>query len=257
MNKMNPHINAFILDDEPNNINLLKKVLQKHCAHVNIIGTETDSESGIKLIQDLQPELVFLDIHMPNLSGFEVLKELEPVEFEVIFVTAFGEHALEAFDYHAIGYITKPIHPERLVAAVQNAQERIHQRKTTANIFSFLQNKMNEPVEGKMALATMSGMIFVNKEDIMYCESNRNCTNFYTIQGKKLVVSKQIGEYEKLLADTSFVRIHDQYIINLKYASEYIKGRGGEIKLNNDITLPVSAGRKDNLLGHFERWLKR
>jgi two-component system LytT family response regulator len=194
---------------------------------------------------------------MPNLSGFEVLKRLEPVKFEVIFVTAFNEHALEAFDYQAIGYITKPIHPERLMKAVQAAQEKIQLKKTTENIFTLLQNKLSETSDSQMALATMHGMIFIQQEDIVYCESNRNCTNFYTNQGKKLVVTKQIGEYERLLTDTHFVRIHDKYIINLKYASEYIKGRGGEIKLKNDIILPVSVGRKDNLLAHFERWLKR
>ncbi len=254
---MSQHLNTIILDDELNNIKLLNRMLQKYCPQVIVAGTETDAELGLKLIESIKPELVFLDINMPNLNGFELLKKMEPVSFEVVFVTAFSEYAIEAIEYRAIGYITKPIHPEKLILAVQNAQERITQKNTTSTIFSLLETKINRTEENKIPLTTMNGMIFVNKEDIIYCESNGNCTNFYMAQGNKMVVSRQLGEYEKLLPDANFVRIHDKYIINLKYVNEYIKGRGGEIKLNNIVTLPVSASRKDNLLAHFDKWLKR
>ncbi len=254
---MSKHLNCFILDDELNNVNLLKKVLHKHCPQVTVIGEETDSEKGLKLIEELQPDLVFLDINMPNLSGFELLKKLEPVSFEVIFVTAFSEYAVEAFEYHAIGYITKPILDEKLILAVENAEERIKQKKTNSSIFSLLETKLNQAEETKIPLSTLNGMIFVNKEDIIYCESSGSYTNFYTAEGKKIMVSKQLGEYERILPEGYFVRIHDKYIINLKYVNEYIKGRGGEIILNNKITLPVSNNRKDNLMARFDKWLRR
>jgi two-component system LytT family response regulator len=254
---MNQEINCIIIDDELNNVNLLKKMLQKYCTDVHVIGTETDAIKGVSLIDDLKPDLVFLDIQMPKLNGFELLKKLEPINFELIFVTAFAEFAIEAFEYHAIGYITKPVLSEKLITAVKNATEYILKEKNRDNVFSLLEARMHQSEETKIPLSTLNGLIFVTKEDIMYCESSGNYTNFHTKEGKKIMVSRQLGEYDKLLNDTYFVRIHDQYLINLKYVTEYIKGRGGEIKLNDHITLPVSVHRKDIFLARFDKWLKR
>ncbi len=254
---MGKTINCIIIDDELNNVSLLKKMVERHCPDATIIATETDPLKGLKLIEELQPDLVFLDIQMPKLSGFEVLKKLEPIAFEVIFVTAYTEFAIEAFDYHAIGYVSKPIVTDKLKAAVERAAERIHHKSSTDNIFSLLESRIQQNEETKIPLSTMSGLLFVTKEDIMYCESNGNYTTFHMKDARKIMVSRQLGEYEKLLNDSYFVRIHDKYIINLKYVTEYIKGRGGEIKLNNMITLPVSANRKDTLLARFDKWLKR
>jgi len=247
----------MLIDDELNNISLLRKMLQKHCPDVNVIATETDAIKGLKLIEELQPELVFLDIQMPKLNGFEVLKKLEPIHFEVIFVTAYAEFAIEAFDYHAIGYVSKPVASDKLKASVDRASERIREKKSTENIFSLIEHRIHQNEETKIPLSTMSGLLFVTKEDIMYCESSGNYTSFMMKDGRKIMVSRQLGEYEKLLTDAFFVRIHDKFIINLKYVTEYIKGRGGEVKLNNAITLPVSVNRKDNLLSRFDKWLKR
>ncbi len=250
-------IKCILIDDEPNNIKVLRHILAKHCPLVEVIASETDAEIGLQLINSLQPDLVFLDIEMPNLSGFELLKKIEPIQFEVIFVTAYAAYAIDAFEYHAIGYVTKPIDNARLLLAVNNAYNRIMEKNTTSNIFSLLDARIHQSEETKIPLKTLNGMIFVNKEDIIYCESSGSYTHFYTSESKKLIVSKPIGEFEKSLPEGYFVRIHDKYIINLRYVNEYIKGRGGEIKLNNIITLPVSATRKDNLLARFDRWLKR
>ena len=253
----NHPIQSLIIDDEPNNINLLQNMLRKHCPEVTVTSTESDALKGLKLIEALQPALVFLDIQMPKLNGFELLKKLEPIHFEVIFVTAFAEFAIEAFDYHAIGYVSKPIAAKKLKEAVDRAKLRIEEKQSKENIFSMIESRMHQQEETKIPLSTMTGLLFVNKEEIMYCESSGNYTYFFMKDGKKIMVSRQLGEYEKLMTDTFFVRIHDKYIINLKYVTEYIKGRGGEIKLNNLINLPVSINRKDNLMARFEKWLKR
>lgn len=254
---MSRNLHCIIIDDEQNNVILLEKMLERHCPQLHVIASETDPEQGLRQIKKLQPELVFLDINMPGLNGFELLKKLEPVSFEVIFVTAFSEFAIEAFEYHAIGYLTKPIIDEKLLNAVHNAEVRIAQKNTTSSIFSLLEAKMNYPEETKIPLSTLNGMLFVNEVDIVYCESSGSYTNFHLVDGKKLMVSKPIGEYEKLLSSGNFVRIHDKYIINLKFVNEYIKGRGGEIKLQNAVTLPVSANRKDHLMSRFDRWIRR
>ena len=140
---------------------------------------------------------------------------------------------------------------------MQHAQEKILKNKTNDTILSILQTKIKPTEEEtKIPLVTFNGLLFVTKTDIIYCESNGNYTIFYTLDGKKITVSRQLGEYEKLLTDTCFIRIHDKYIINLQCMTEYIKGRGGDVKLNNGITLPVSANRKQDLLARFEKWLK-
>ena len=254
---MDKKLRCILIDDELNNVVLLEKIIFRKCHQLIVVDTETNPLAGLKLIEELQPDLVFLDIKMPGLNGFELLKKLEPVKFEVIFVTAFSEFAMEAIEHQAIGYLTKPILDDKLLKAVHNAEERILQKNTTANIFSFLETKMNHPQQIKIPLSTLNGMIFENEEDIIYCESNGSYTNFYTAQGKKLIASKPLGEYEKTLPEGYFVRIHDKYIINLRYVNEYIRGRGGEIKLNNVVMLPVSANRKEQLIARFERWMNR
>jgi two-component system LytT family response regulator len=254
---MTEQFSSIIIDDEINNIQLLKKILHRHCTQIRVIGEESDAENGVTLIEKLQPDLVFMDINMPKLSGFEVLKKLEPMTFEVIFITAFDEYALQAFEHHAIGYVTKPIDEIKLINVVEHAQQRILQKIRSENIFSLLASKMNQPEQSKIPLSTLNGLIFINEEDLMYCESLGNYTIFHTVHGKKITVSKRIGEFEKSLPSGSFVRIHDKYIINLKFVDEYVKGRGGEITIHKTTILPVSANRKDNLLSVFNKWMNR
>lgn len=254
---MTEQFSSIIIDDEINNIQLLKKILHRHCTQIRVIGEESDAEHGVILIEQLQPDLVFMDINMPKLSGFDVLKKLEPLTFEVIFITAFDEYALQAFEHHAIGYVTKPIDESKLIDVVKHAQQRILQKIRSENIFTLLATKINHPEQSKIPLSTLNGLLFINEEDMVYCESQGNYTIFHTVQGKKITVSKRIGEFEKSLPGSSFVRIHDKYIINLKYVDEYVKGRGGEITINKINILPVSVNRKDYLLSVFNKWMNR
>jgi two-component system, LytTR family, response regulator len=250
-------LNCMILDDESGNVQLLKNMLSLHCPQLTIIAAETDARKGIALIKELQPELLFLDVEMPYLNGFETLKNLEPVNFEVIFVTAYSQYAVEAFDVHATGFITKPVNTEKLVAAVQTATQRIEQKSINKNLFSLLELNSKQASPQKIPLSTTTGLVFVKITDIMYCESSGNYTNFFMHDGKNILVSRQLGEYEKLLPDTDFIRIHDKYILNLSFIKEYIKGNGGEVILENGKELPVASRRKDDFLSRFEKWIKR
>jgi two-component system LytT family response regulator len=250
-------INSIILDDEPRNVKLLQQILQQHCSQIQILATETDAKKGIALITELQPQLLFLDIEMPHMNGFETLKQLEPVNFEVIFVTAYGKYALEAFEHQAAGYVTKPINTEKLIAAVSAATQRIEQKSINKNLFSLLEANTRNASPEKIPLSTNNGLVFVKLADIMYCESNGNYTNFFLRDGKYIVVSRQLGEYEKLLPEASFTRIHDKYIIHLTFIKEYIKGSGGDVILENGKELPVASRRKDDFLSRFEKWIKR
>ena len=248
---------CVIIDDEAKNIKLLQNMLQVHCVDVKILATDTIAKNGVLLIEELQPQLVFLDIEMPHLNGFDLLKKLEPVNFEVIFVTAFSNYAVEAFEHRATGYITKPINAEKLVTAVNTASKRIEERNINKNLFSLLEQNTRHITPDKIPLSTSNGLVFVKLADIMYCESSGNYTNFYLSDAKKIMVSRQLGEYEKLLSETSFIRIHDKYIIQLAYIKEYIKGSGGSILLENGQEIPVATRRKEEFLARFEKWIRR
>jgi two-component system, LytTR family, response regulator len=250
-------IDAIIVDDEVNNIAFLKSLLQENCPAIKIIETTNRADIGLQMISVLEPQLVFMDIDMPGMTGFELLKKLEPLKFEVIFVTAYNQYALEAFDFNAIGYVTKPIATEKLITAVEKASKKIADQKYTEQIFSLLENVQSKKTGDKVALPTLQGLQFIAVNQIMYCESSGNYTNFFLVNNSKIMVSKQLGVCEKLLPADTFVRIHDKHLINISAIKEYIKGNGGEVVLENGTKLTVSARRKNELLSRFEVWLKK
>lgn len=249
--------NCIIIDDEAKNIKLLQNMLQMYCPSVNVLATDTEAKNGLLLIGEMQPQLVFLDVEMPHLNGFDLLKKLEPVNFETIFVTAYSHYAVEAFEHHATGYITKPINTEKLIAAVNTATKRIEEKNINKNLFTLLEKNTQAAAPDKIPLSTSNGLVFVKLAEILYCESSGNYTNFYLNDGKKIMVSRQLGEYEKLLPEINFTRIHDKYIINLSFIKEYIKGSGGDVVLENGKELPVASRRKEEFLARFEKWIKR
>ena len=252
------NLTCIILDDESRNVLLLKNLLGMYCPQVNIVATETNAQRGLALMKELQPQLIMLDIEMPHINGFEMLKQLEPVNFEVIFVTAYSHYAVEAFEHHAIGYLTKPINSEKLVAAVNTAAERIEQKAFSKNLFSLIESTTKPAAALKIPLSTTNGLIFVKLADIMYCESSGNYTSFFLAsESKPILVSRQLGEYEKLLPESEFIRIHDKYIINLGFIKEYLKGSGGDVVLENGREIPVASRRKEDFLSRFEKWIKR
>jgi two-component system LytT family response regulator len=250
-------LNCIIIDDEEKNIKLLQSMLEMHCRQVKVVGTSSCAKNGLLLIEELQPQLVFLDVEMPHLNGFDLLQKLEPVSFEVIFVTAYSHYAVEAFEHHATGYITKPVNTEKLISAVNTAMKRIEEKSINKNLFSLLEQNNKQATPDKIPLSTTNGLLFVKIADVMYCESSGNYTHFYLNDDKKIVVSRQLGEYEKLLPENNFTRIHDKYIINLNYIKEYIKGSGGEVVLENGKEIPVATRRKEDFLARFEKWIKR
>ncbi len=250
-------IKAFLLDDEPNNTLYVKELLQKHFPTVQIAGESNDAGEALLLIGELQPQLVFMDVEMPGLSGFEVLQKLEPINFEVIFITAHGHYAVNAFEVNAVGYLTKPVVVEKFIRVTSTAIQKIENATINRHLFSLLQTNNITANNSKIALPTQNGLRFIHASDILYCQSNGNYTKFFTKDGGTILVTRQLGEFEKLLSEEAFHRIHDQYIVRLQYIKEYIRGRGGELVMENNATLPVSANRKDAFLQRFEKWLRK
>jgi two-component system, LytTR family, response regulator len=251
------NIKTILVDDEANNLQFLQSLLKDNCPSLQVMETANSAADGLLMIQELHPQLVFMDVDMPGMTGFEVLKKLEPLSFEVIFVTAYNQYAMEAFEYNAVAYITKPIVTEKLLAAVEKAIVKIEEKKYTEHIFSLLENVQQKNEHDKIALPTLQGLQFVKLSQICYVESSGNYSNFLLADNTKIMVSRQLGEYEKLLPADNFVRIHDKHIINLTCIKEYIKGSGGEVILENGARLTVAARRKDELLSRFEKWLRK
>lgn len=242
-------IKALLIDDQEVNITLLSNLLKKFFPSIAIAGISTDPLEAVSMVNTLQPELVFLDIQMPGLNGLELLQEVKKnSSTEVIFVTAFSEYALAAYENQASGYLTKPVNAEKFILTVSKVLEHIEAKKKV----TLLEQEELFPNNGKLALSTQKGLVFVDLENIYYCESGGNYTTFFLKEEKQVVVSKQIGQFEQLLLKKQFVRIHDRYLINLKHLRAYNRGSGGTVILENDKELPVSVRRKENLLKFFE-----
>ena len=235
----------LIIDDEQECRRATRLIAEKYCPNLQIVGEANSVTTGLKAIDKLQPELVLLDIQMQDGTGFDLIKHYETIPFKIIFITSFDQYALQAFQLSALDYLLKPIEPELLINAVHKAitVDVSHTIKQQVEIqLATLQTKQ------RIALPTLEGLEIFNLDDIMYCESDSNYTMFYLKNNSKFMVSRTIKEYEDILPEKQFVRIHKSYIINLLFVTKYIKGDGGDIVLSNGVCLPIARLRKDKLL---------
>ena len=245
-------INAVIIDDEPKNVRVLKNMLNEFCPEVSLVGEANDSNEGKELIQRKKPELVFLDIEMPYGNGFDLLNALMPIDFEVIFVTAFDKYMLKALKYSALDYLLKPVNIAELKAAVKHAETRIKKNSINQQLTVLLENfKKHEPGLKKIAIPTADGFDFILIEDIVRCEAQGPYTRIFFKDSKKILVSKTLKEYESLLPDNIFLRIHNSHPVNLNFIKKYNRGSGGYIEMDDGTTLEVATRRKDEFLSRF------
>jgi len=246
-------IKALIVDDEPKNIRILKNLLEEFCPQVEICGEAENTETAINLIEEQNPELVFLDIEMPYGNAFDLLDSLIPIDFEVIFITAFDNYSLKAFKYSALDYLLKPVDISELQAATNKAVQRIAGKNINQQVALLLSNFKNTQNNlQKIAIPTMDGFVFMNVEDIIRCESNAAYTYIYTIRNEKIIASKNIKEYEELLPSSIFCRIHNSHLVNLNRIKKYSKGRGGTVIMEDGAILEVASRRRDDFLAMFK-----
>jgi two-component system, LytTR family, response regulator len=247
-------MNAVLIDDDQKNLKILRRMLEEFCPEVTITGEAMNAVSGLALLKTAKPAIVFLDIEMPYGNAFELLDQLVPVDFEIIFITAFDEYSLKAFRYSAVDYLLKPVDIEQLKAAVNKVFEK-QQLKTSnarlSNLLSNLSSRQNNLQ--KIAIATQDGLLFISLQHITRCEASKNYTYFHLQGGKKIIASKNILEYEELLPPDMFYRIHNSHLINLNYISSYQKGRGGSVVMEDGTILEVAARRKEEFLARFNR----
>lgn len=224
-------------------------VIKAKCANVSIIGQADSVMSGIQLINQLSPDLVFLDVEMPDGTGFDLLQKLKPIRFKVIFITGYEDFAIRAFRFSAIDYLLKPLDPNDLTEAVKKAEESLNKEVFDIklnNLFSNLERPKNLQ---KLILKTADKIYSINIQDIINCESDKNYTTFYFINAQKVVVSTNLKEYETLLTPHNFFRTHQSHLINMAYFDHFVRTDGGnKIVMKNKQTVPLAIRKKEEFL---------
>lgn len=240
-------ITAVIIEDELSGIDNLTLLLSKFCPGVKLVGTARSAKEGRQVILDLKPNLVFLDIEMPYGNGFDLIESIEKIEFEVIFVTAFDKYALRAIKSSAIDYLLKPIDIEELIKAVNKAADNVANKREKEQIKTLLNNIGPKKLE-KIALPTGNGMLFIKTADVIRCEAEGGYTWFYLTGRPKILTTKNLGEYDEMLEDSDFIRVHHQHLVNFEHITEYKKGTSPTLVMSDGAEITVSFRKKDVLL---------
>ncbi len=242
-------LRAIVIDDidsiRTKNIDIIKS----NCPNIVIIGQANSVESGVNLIKQIVPDVVFLDVEMPDGTGFDLLQKLKPVNFKVIFITGFEDFAIRAFRFSAIDYLLKPLDPEDLIQAVNKAEEALSKDVMELKLNTLFSNLERPKNLQKLVLKTAEKIYSVNIQDIVNCESDKNYTTFYFINAPKLVVSTTLKEYETMLKPFQFFRAHQSHLINMLYFDHFVKTDGGNtIVMKNKNKVPLAIRKKEEFL---------
>ncbi|HEV7783249.1 MAG TPA: LytTR family DNA-binding domain-containing protein [Chitinophagaceae bacterium] len=250
-------VRTILVDDEPRGLSALQKLLEFNCPELEVVACCSSADEAAEKIEQLDPQLVFLDIAMPQKNAFDLLKSLGAIQFEIIFVTAHNDYMAQAFRYSAVDYLLKPVEHNLLSESVKRAVKRIEQ-KTENNLATLLYNihHANRPERMKLCIPSLKGFQVISLSEIIYCEASSNYTNFYFVNRPVICASRPIHEYEALLTDSSFIRIHKSFLVNLEHVKEYIRGEGGSVILSNDHEVEVSRRKKDLLMTRMKEYYK-
>jgi two-component system LytT family response regulator len=240
-------LTAIIIDDESKGRIALRQKLQDYCPMVEILGEASDGAEGIILIEKLKPQILFLDIEMPRMDGFEMLRQIEHKDFHIIFTTAYDQYAIKAIKYAAFDYLLKPVDIEELKAAVDKAHQRTTQL-TSKKLETLEHNLQSLHTLNKLAIPTLEGYLFFDISHIIHLEAQSNYTAIYFTDYPKLIASRTLKDFEDLLPSEIFFRPHHSHIINLNYIKRYIKGDGGQIEMQNGNFVTVARRKKDEFL---------
>ena len=243
-------INAVIIDDEPDSISLLRLQLEKYCPQVKITGSFQSPALAADQLDLLMPDLVFLDIEMPGMNGFELLEKLSPFSFKVIFITAYNQYAIKAFRFNALDYLVKPADSNDLVNAVAKSAQS---HAPSAMQLAVAQKQSAGDEIKKIAVSTQAGVSFISLEDIVYAEASGNYSKLILANGADFIISKTLKDIQELLEEKHFLRIHRQYIINLNRVKHFNRN-DNLLLMENNAELPVARVQKEKLAEKF-RWL--
>lgn len=242
-------IRGIIVEDEKHSRETLVGMLQRYCKNVEIVAEADSYRGGLAMIKEHHPDVVFLDIQMPDGSGFRLLEEVGKVDFEIIFTTAFDQFAIKAIKYSALDYLLKPIDPEELVNSLKKVEAKLSSRGVNENIQVLLDNiKSKEPDPHKIVLSTSEKIHIIETDQILRCESDNYYTNFFLIDGKKILVSKTLKENEEMLGGHNFIRPHKSHLVNVKYIKGFLRNDGGYIEMTDGSKIPVSRRKREKII---------
>ncbi len=243
---------AIIIDDERSAREAMLDQLNRCCPSIEVVAVCASGKEGLEKILEASPDLIFLDIEMPGMNGFQMLERLRPVKFAVIFTTAYDHFALRAFRVSAIDYLLKPVADQELLEAVQKVGLSLKSDYREQQL-DILINNLQKPVLGTIALPILEGLIFEQVNHIVHCDSDNNYSLFHFSDGHQLLVTQTLKSVEVMLSPYKFFRVHNRHLINIAKVKKYVKGTGGYLIMENGSSIPVSRSRKDELMAVIER----
>lgn len=246
-------IKTILIDDEVHCVDTLNMLINDFCPEVQVMEQCRSAKDGLAAVKKHRPDLVFLDIEMPVMNGFEFLEQFADIPFSVIFTTSYDQYAIKAIRFSALDYLLKPIDPKELITAVQKVQEQ--KLRPSPEQFRMLidqvQNRGNKMT--RVAVPTAEGFELIPAEEIIYCEADDNYTHLFLKNKKRIIACRTLKEVEEQLSDfLSFIRVHHSYMVNLNEVNKYVRGEGGYLIMSDGTTVNVSRSRKEALMKIFE-----
>jgi two-component system LytT family response regulator len=241
-------IRAVIIDDEEACRSLLIQYLETFCSNVTVVGQANSALTGLQIVRNEKPDVVFLDVEMPDYSGFEFLSFFDAFDFQVIFTTAHANYALQAFEVSAIGYLLKPINVKSLLKITDELERKIYLENIEDRITTLKVNMESDGQITRISLPVSNGYRFVNLTDILYLKADGSYTQFHLVKSETILIAKKLKTFDYLANNSGFYRTHRSYLISLQHAVQYVKQDGGYILMSNDDIVSISRDRKDDFL---------
>jgi len=246
---------VVIVDDEIQAIKDLSGLIGLYCNNLEIVATATSSKQAVKVIEVEKPDIVFLDIQIDEKSGLQLLEEFKELDFEVVFVTAHEQYAIDALRLSAVDYLLKPVEIELLVEAVRRVTEKLKHNDMKASLDALVHNLSdNDKSRKKLVLSTLEMVHLVDLKDIIICKSEANYSKFFLVNQREIIISKTLKEYEDQLSGFGFLRIHRSYLINLHHLTGFDKREGGAVIMSNGMKLPVAVRKREEFMRIFDQW---
>jgi len=248
-------IRCILVDDETDSLEVMQMLLKTYCPQVKVEAVCNNAEQGIEAINRFRPDVVFLDIEMPNMNGFDMLEKFDKLFFDVVFVTAYHQFAIRAFRYSALNYLLKPVDADDLTDTIRRIEttKSAPLKEQMELLLQSVHNTANQTI-GRIALTTSYGMLFVETSNIIYCESDNNYTSVKMTDGKKITVSKTMKEIDDTLSGPDFYRIHNSFLINLNHIKKFVRGEGGYVIMDDDTMVGISRTKKQAFLELFSKF---
>lgn len=252
---MTKNLRSVIIDDEINAVDFINSIVEEYCPDLEIVGKAYNVDEGIAKVEETKPDLIFLDVEMPNGTGFDLLDHFPDKKFDVIFITAFNHYAIKAIKFSAVDYILKPINITEFIEAVSKVmRKRSDGHYSSSENLRILMENLRSGSPSRLAIPTADGMEYLNPKEIIRIEADRSYSWLYLIGNRKILVSKHLKEFQDLLSDRYFFRSHNSFLINLKYVRKFVRKEGGYIEMQDGEQIPISRNRKDLFLIHMSRF---